>query len=166
MNLNQKIKRVSSVLLAVFILCSLTACGKQKSNLQIVEQLEQEPQYLSFFSGKNYGQSDLGKYWSDRFVDIYNQQVYVNYDGAAYYADENLSYRELLERRMESASPDDLYIISAEDVLEFEKRDIGWICQIWILSITFLMPRSIRAHIMERCFPFRLLLPDSDFYGM
>lgn len=122
MNLNQKIKRVSSVLLTVFILCSLTACGKQKSNLQIVEQLEQEPQYLSFFSGKNYGQSDLGKYWSDRFVDIYNQQVYVNYDGAAYYADENLSYRELLERRMESASPDDLYIISAEDVLEFEKK--------------------------------------------
>lgn len=120
--MKQQIRRAGTALLAGIMMCGMTSCGGNKSSLQIVDQMESEPQYLSFFAEKNYADSDLGKYWSDRFVKLYNQQVYINYDGAAYYADEGLSYRELLEKRLESAAPDDLYIINAEDVLEFEKK--------------------------------------------
>lgn len=122
MKIKRQIKRAGSALLAGVLLCSLTSCGKKESSLQIVEQLEQEPQYLSFFAENNFAESDLGKYWSDHFVKTYDQQVYVNYDRTTYYAEEGLSYRELLERRQESASPDDLYIINVEDVLAFEKK--------------------------------------------
>lgn len=122
MNIKARIRRAGVVALAGIILCSAASCRKNDSALQIVEQIDQAPQYLSFFAENSYAESDLGKYWSDRFAEIYNQQVYVNYDKATYYADEGISYRELLEKRLESASPDDLYIINAEDVLEFEKK--------------------------------------------
>lgn len=91
----------AAVLLAGIILCSMAACGNKSSDLQ-VEELKSEPEYLSFFAEKRLSDSNLGKYWSDRFVQSYNQQVYINYDEAAYYADEGLSYRELLEKRLES----------------------------------------------------------------
>lgn len=120
--MRQLIRRAGTILLAGMVMCGMVSCGGKKSSLQIVEQMEPEPQYLSFFAEKNYAASDLGKYWSDRFVELYNQQVYINYEGVEYYADEGLSYRELLEKRLESAVPDDLYIINAEDVLEFEKK--------------------------------------------
>lgn len=43
-------------------------------------------------------------------------------DFATFYAEEGLSYRELLLKRMESGQSDDLYIIPAEDVLEFDQK--------------------------------------------
>lgn len=121
-SMKKQIRRAGGVLLAGIMLFSTVSCGREFSNLQIIEELEPEPEYISFFSSASMTDTDLGKYWSDRFAKLYNQKVYVSYEGAAYYADEGLSYRELLERRMESASPDDLYIIKAEDVLEFEKK--------------------------------------------
>lgn len=116
------VKRGIAVLTAVFLSCTMASCGVTESSLQIVEEMEPEPQYISFFAEKVMADTDLGKYWSDRFVELYNQQVYINYEGTAYYEDQDLSYRELLEKRLESASPDDLYIINAEDVLEFERK--------------------------------------------
>lgn len=43
-------------------------------------------------------------------------------DFADFYADEGYSYRELLLKRLESGMPDDLYIITAEDVLEIDRK--------------------------------------------
>lgn len=43
-------------------------------------------------------------------------------DSADYYAEDGLSYRELLLKRLESGQADDLYIIPAEDVLEFDQH--------------------------------------------
>lgn len=43
-------------------------------------------------------------------------------DSASFYADEGLSYRELLLKRMASGTADDLYLIPAEDVLEFDQK--------------------------------------------
>lgn len=43
-------------------------------------------------------------------------------DSAEYYDEEGLSYRELLLKRMESGQADDLYLIPAEDVLEFDQK--------------------------------------------
>lgn len=102
MKMHGWIMRAEAAALAGIILCSAISCGKNNSSLQLLEEDEPEPQYLSFFAGNNYTESDLGKYWSDRFGELYNQQVYVNYDRAAYYAEEGLSYRELLEKRLES----------------------------------------------------------------
>lgn len=118
----RNVKRGIAVLMTVFLSCTMASCGVRESSLQIVEEMEPEPQYISFFAEKVMADTDLGKYWSDRFVELYNQQVYINYEGTAYYEDQDLSYRELLEKRLESASPDDLYIINAEDVLEFERK--------------------------------------------
>lgn len=120
--MKKQVKRAGGVLLAGIMLFSMVSCGRETSDLQIIDELEQEPEYISFFASAGMSDTDLGKYWSNRFAELYEQKVYVSYDGAAYYADEGLSYRELLVRRMESASPDDLYIIKAEDVLEFEKK--------------------------------------------
>lgn len=122
MKRKQQFIRAGAVMLAGIILCGMTSCGKKNSSLQVVEKVEPEPQYLSFFAEKSYTESDLIKYWCDRFAKLYDQQIYINYDIASYYADEGLSYRELLEKRLESTSPDDLYIINAEDVLAFEKK--------------------------------------------
>lgn len=116
------IKRITMLLAAGMLLCSMTSCGEEKSTIEIAEEMETEPEYLNFFSVESFEDSDLGKYWSDKFAEKYNQQVYVSYEGAAYYAKEGLSYRELLEKRLESTSPDDLYIINAEDVLEFDRK--------------------------------------------
>ncbi len=52
----------------------------------------------------------------------YNCNFIVYSDYADFYAENGLSYRELLLKRMESGMPDDLYVITAEDVLEFDRR--------------------------------------------
>lgn len=122
MKISRNMKRVGTLLLTGMLMLNISACEKKTSKLQIIESMEPEPQYISFFAAMDMSGSDLGKYWGDRFIELYNQQIYINYDGAAYYADEGFSYRELLEKRLESSSPDDLYIINAEDVLEFEKK--------------------------------------------
>lgn len=118
----KNIKRAAILLTAGGLLCSAVSCSNKSASIQIVEETEEQPEYLSFFSGVGYADSDIEKYWSDRFARQYNQKVYVNQEGASYYADEGLSYRELLEKRQSSSSPDDLYIINAEDVLDFEKK--------------------------------------------
>lgn len=117
-----QLKKTAAAVLLLIVLFGLTACGKKTASLQILEEQEAEPEYLSFFASKRMSDTDLGKYWSDRFAEVYEQKVYVNYDSAAYYAEEGLSYRELLEKRLESTLEDDLYIINAEDVLAFERK--------------------------------------------
>lgn len=119
--IKQYIKWVISILVMVIALCALAGCNK-KSKIQLLDDLNAQPEYLSFFSDEDVSDKDVTKYWIDRFVEKYNKKVYINFEIASYYAEEGLSYRELLERRLESSAPDDLYIINAEDVLEFEKK--------------------------------------------
>lgn len=118
----RQFKKVAFVLTAGIVLLGLVSCRNTDSSIRIVEDLDAEPEYLSFFAAESLSDSDLGKYWTDHFANIFNQQVYISYDGATYYADKGLSYRELLVKRLESTAPDDLYIINAEDVLEFDKK--------------------------------------------
>lgn len=51
---------------------------------------------------------------SDKTIILYS-------DSAAYYEEEGLSYRELLLKRMKSEEADDIFLIPAEDVLEFDR---------------------------------------------
>lgn len=115
-------KRAGALLAAGALLCCMVSCGQKKQSIQILEEPGVQPEYLSFFSSKSYEDSEITKYWSDRFAGQYHQQVYISHDGASYYAEEGLSYRELLEKRLRSSAPDDLYIINAEDVMDFDEK--------------------------------------------
>lgn len=120
--MKKKHKRITAILVAAALICGLAACGDEKSTVQLMDEPNNQPEYLSFFSLENMSGSNIAKYWSDHFTELYDKRVYINFDGAAYYAEDGLSYRELLEKRMESSSPDDMYIINAEDVLEFGQK--------------------------------------------
>lgn len=108
-------------IISLFCVLTLAGCGDD-SSVNVVEDGDNQPEYLSFFSQQRFSDGEAEKYWSDYFTETYNKKVYINFEDAAYYDDEGLSYRELLEKRLESSSPDDLYIINAEDVLEFGEK--------------------------------------------
>ena len=55
-------------------------------------------------------------------------------DSANYYAADGLSYRELLLKRLASGNADDLYMIHAEDVMEFDGK--GYIYDMSALEFT------------------------------
>lgn len=116
----EQLNRAGALVLALALVGQLAACGAKEPTVAAWDDAYVQPEYLRFFSPTSLSGSDVGKYWSDRFSEAYHKEVYVEYDGASYYADEGLSYRELLEKRLQSGTPDDLYIISAEDVIEFE----------------------------------------------
>lgn len=116
------LKKICMALLLAVLCGAIFACGSDLSGVIVLEDSAREPEYLSFFSHSKTLGTDVVKYWSDSFMKTYNRKVYIELDGADYYAGEGLSYRELLVKRLESDTPDDLYIINAEDVLEFEKR--------------------------------------------
>lgn len=118
----KRFKQVCLPLAAAAALLFLTACGGGGFGVQVLDESDVQPEYINFFSPKSMSGNDVSKYWIDRFTEAYNKQVYINFDSASYYAGEGLSYRELLEKRLESSAPDDLYVINAEDVLEFEKN--------------------------------------------
>lgn len=112
--------RFLSISCTLIFLC-LTACSP-RSTLKFIEDVDTNPEYLSFFSSYNYAGNSVAKYWSDRFVEQYNKKVYIRFDRAKYYEEDNLSYRELLLKRIESSFPDDLFIVNAEDVHDFERK--------------------------------------------
>lgn len=120
--MKQMIRKIGMFMLTAVLVCTLVSCNKKDETVKVLDETDGKSEYLSFFSSNSFSESDIGKYWSERFSENYNKKIYINYDGASYYADKGLSYRELLEKRMNSSMPDDLYIINAEDVLEFEKK--------------------------------------------
>lgn len=115
------LKRIFSLVSVMALALSMTACGNE-TGIQVIEDRSNDPEFLSFFSLSTMSNSDVKKYWIELFTETYDKQVYIDFDLADYYSGEGLSYRELLVKRMESSAPDDLYIINAEDVLEFEQK--------------------------------------------
>lgn len=120
----KKSKKLCLLLIVSIALLSLSACTREyeQTGVQVLENTDIQPEFLSFFSSARIANNDVTKYWSEQFTQMYDKQVYINFEGAAYYGDEGLSYREVLEKRLESSAPDDLYTINAEDVLEFEQK--------------------------------------------
>lgn len=114
-------KRVLAIFCAMIMLC-FTACNSQPV-FQFVDDVDTNPEYLSFFSTYEYAGNSVAKYWSDHFIELYNKKVYIKFNGANYYTEgTTLSYRELLLKRLESSSPDDLFIVNAEDVHDFARK--------------------------------------------
>lgn len=118
----RKAKGLLALALAAAIALCTGGCEKNETGIQTLESGAGEAIYLSMFSSESMSDNDVAKYWSERFTREYDKDVYIDFDGASYYSDQGLTYRELLELRMESDTPDDMYIINAEDVMAFEKK--------------------------------------------
>lgn len=115
-------RHIAARLLAAALVLMLPACGSEPPKVQTVELPTASPTYLSFFSSQSMTGTDIAKYWSERFTEEHSCTAYIDFDSVAYYAAEGLSYRELLEKRLKSGAPDDLYVINAEDVMAFGEK--------------------------------------------
>lgn len=111
------IKSAAAVLISI-LFCSGCAVNKEPK----VYIADNEPMVvISLFAQGN----DIPQAVNDCCENVinpkYSSNIIVYSDYADFYAEEGLSYRELLHKRMDSGMPDDLYVITAEDVLEFDK---------------------------------------------
>ncbi len=119
----------------LIILALLAAsCGKGQSapELYLDDSIPETP--ITIFT-QNQEVSDAIE---ERCKTVLNQDgstnITVYSDSASFYADEGLSYRELLLKRLSSGTADDLYLIPAEDVLEFDEK--GYIYDMSDLDFT------------------------------
>lgn len=116
-------KRRSGSVTAALVLCLLcSGCtGTEKNPKVYLDENEAEVAISLFAQG-----SDISDLINDCCTNDINPKYDINLivysDYANFYADEGYSYRELLLKRLESGLPDDLYVITAEDVLEIDRR--------------------------------------------
>lgn len=111
-------------LLGVFMVLALLGAGCKKGQstpeLYLDDSIPETP--ITIFT-QNQEVSDAIE---ERCKTVLNQDgstnITVYSDSASFYADEGLSYRELLLKRLSSGTADDLYLIPAEDVLEFDEK--------------------------------------------
>ena len=111
-------------LAGVLLVLALTAAGCQKKQdvpeVYLDESIPETP--VAVFT-QNDLVSDMIQECCEKVVNRDGSSNIVVYsDSAEYYADEGLSYRELLLKRLSSGTADDLYLIPAEDVLEFDEK--------------------------------------------
>lgn len=115
-------KRAGAVtaVLVLGLLCSGCAGKEKKPKVYLDENVPEVAIYL-FAQG-----ADISDVMNDCCTNVinpkYDSNLIVYSDYADFYADEGYSYRELLLKRLESGLPDDLYVITAEDVLEIDRR--------------------------------------------
>lgn len=116
-------KKRTGALIAVLMSCLLCSgcAGSKKEPKVYLDENEPEVMISLFAQG-----SDITGVINNCCLDVvnprYNCNLVVYSDYADFYADEGYSYRELLLKRLESGLPDDLYIITAEDVMEIDRR--------------------------------------------
>ncbi|MCI6465406.1 MAG: extracellular solute-binding protein [Faecalicatena sp.] len=115
-----KRKRMLSAILTSVLLCIITctACSK-KDDVYIAEDSEKSVITL-FTQGMNV--SDAIEEYCHNLKSRSGQNIVLYTDSADYYDDEGLSYRELLAKRLASGKADDIYLIPAEDVLDFSSK--------------------------------------------
>ncbi|WP_455617346.1 ABC transporter substrate-binding protein [Eisenbergiella sp.] len=113
-------KGMGAVCLILLLLCAGCA-GMEKKPSVYLDENEPEVVISLFAQGE-----DISNVVNDCCNNVinpkYSSKLIVFSDYADFYADEGYSYRELLQKRLESGLPDDLYIITAEDVLEIDRQ--------------------------------------------
>lgn len=112
------------ILLCVFMTLILVGTGCTKGDtspeLYVEDTIPETP--VALFT-QNDAVSDMVKECCRKVLNQDGATNIVIYsDSASYYADEGLSYRELLLKRLSSGTADDIYLIPAEDVLEFDEK--------------------------------------------
>lgn len=112
-------KRIIACLMCI-LFCSGCAGNADRPKVYVVEN---EPEVvISLFAQSDEIVGTINDCCENTVNPKYGSNIIVYSDFADFYADKGLSYRELLLKRMESGMPDDLYVITAEDVLEFDKE--------------------------------------------
>lgn len=128
--------RTKRGLLAVLMTVGLvmTGCNTEQAvpEVYVDDSIPETP--ITVFAENN----EVSEAIEERCKAVLNQDgstnITVYSDSAAYYAEEGLSYRELLLKRLASGKADDLYLIHAEDVLEFDEK--GYIYDMSALGFT------------------------------
>lgn len=107
------------VFAAVFL---LTGCGKEKADTEVYIDESKEETPITLFTQNESVSDAIEVCCKNLLKDKTNLNLTLYADSASFYAEEGLSYRELLLKRLASGSADDLYLIPAEDVMEFKKK--------------------------------------------
>ena len=107
---------------ALTALCLISSCSTKPNGPEVYLDDKNEEIVITLFAqGETI--SSLIQQCFNEIINTEQTKTFILYsDSANFYADEGLSYRELLLKRMESGEADDLYIIPAEDVLEFDRK--------------------------------------------
>ncbi|MCA5964717.1 extracellular solute-binding protein [Blautia sp. RD014234] len=118
--MKRRYRRLTAAALACMLLCS--GCSGEKEEPEVyIDKNEPDVAITLFTQGENISEI-INKCCSDAINPKTKGNIILYSDFADFYAEEGLSYRELLLKRMESGQADDLYIIPAEDVLEFDQK--------------------------------------------
>ena len=109
------------VLSAGMVFC--TACSKNQQEGAKVFIDESQPETPITLFTQNESVADIiEKCCSEMLQENTNTNLALYADSAGFYAEEGMSYRELLLKRFSSGKADDLYLIPAEDVMEFDEK--------------------------------------------
>lgn len=116
--------RIAATLFAFVLVLSLAGCREKETRVETVDKPDYSVVLHLFSSGSISSTSDQAKYWSEHFSEIVGDNVEIDYEDSSYYAEgsQGLGGRELLRKRIESDRPDDMYIVSAEDMIEFARK--------------------------------------------
>lgn len=119
MSIKAKLYKAAAALTA---LCLISSCSTKPNGPEVYLDDKNEEIVITLFAqGETI--SSLIQQCFNEIINTEQTKTFILYsDSANFYADEGLSYRELLLKRMESGEADDLYIIPAEDVLEFDRK--------------------------------------------
>ncbi|MBT9827732.1 extracellular solute-binding protein [Enterocloster bolteae] len=123
-------------LLGILMIAALlgTGCNREQANPQLYVDHGIRETPVTVFTEN----AEVSAAIEERCKAVLNQDESTNItvysDSANYYAEDGLSYRELLLKRLASGNADDLYMIHAEDVLEFDEK--GYIYDMSALEFT------------------------------
>lgn len=118
MIMKRKIKKVTVLILVLALTIAMCSCGKT-DNGNVVKQFDDAKTVtLSMLTSKLLSDN----FWTDDYVTSDGTNIKIAEYTADYYSAENITYREMVERRLASNVDIDLYTIHAEDVISFEKK--------------------------------------------
>ncbi|MGI6070922.1 MAG: ABC transporter substrate-binding protein [Blautia sp.] len=103
-------------------LLACTGCGGNKEEAEVyIDDTKPETSITLFTQNESVSEA-IEDCCKQKLAEKEDQNLVLYADSAAFYADEGLSYRELLLKRFTSGKADDLYLIPAEDVLDFDSK--------------------------------------------
>ena len=120
--MSKKGGKIYLALIALALCTLLAACqADQQQQLVLVERPETETVIHLFSSSGVFSASNQAKYWSEHFMEETGIQAVIDYEESWYYAQDGQDGRSILRKRIASSHPDDMYIINAEDMLDFAR---------------------------------------------
>ncbi|RGZ01765.1 ABC transporter substrate-binding protein [Clostridium sp. AM58-1XD] len=111
---------LTGVLIVLAALCAGCGKGQKGAELYLDDSIPETP--VTIFTQNQSVSSVIEECCRKVLNQDERTNIAIYSDAASYYADEGLSYRELLLKRLSSGNADDLYLIPAEDVLEFDEK--------------------------------------------